>query len=73
MTGRGITPNLAIYRDLIYGFCGLRKSTEGERLMKEMVECDLMPDNEISMALINGYCEEGNFDEAESLLDYFAK
>ncbi|KAF9620366.1 hypothetical protein IFM89_011101 [Coptis chinensis] len=72
MIEKGLKPNLFSYRILISSLCKLHKTAEGEFMMKELVGTDLVPDSDICKALVNGYCKERSFHNAESILIYFA-
>jgi pentatricopeptide repeat protein len=53
--------------------CRIKRTSEAENLLEEMVSLGILPDLEIKRALITGYCEENDVDKAVSLLKFFAK
>ncbi|WJX65280.1 hypothetical protein P8452_49961 [Trifolium repens] len=65
--------NLTTYKAIISCLCRVKRTSEAESLLEEMVSLGTLPDLEIKRALINGYCEENDVGKAVSLLKFFAK
>jgi pentatricopeptide repeat protein len=73
MTKKNMKRNLTTYKAVISCLCRVKRTSEAESLLEEMVSLGTLPDLEIKRALINGYCEENDVGKAVSLLKFFAK
>ncbi|XP_043698876.1 pentatricopeptide repeat-containing protein At1g73400, mitochondrial-like [Telopea speciosissima] len=65
-----VSPDANTYNILFFGWCRVRNPTRGMRVLEEMIDLGLTPDNFTYTTAIDTFCKAGMVSEAAALFDF---
>uniref|UniRef100_A0ACD5Z4E0 Uncharacterized protein n=1 Tax=Avena sativa TaxID=4498 RepID=A0ACD5Z4E0_AVESA len=71
MSSREVRLDFHTYKALVTCLCRLGRSLDGKKVMEEMIESGLLPNETICAALVCGFCKEGSLYKAELIMKAF--